>query len=394
MKKTFMKILVLCMALAMVAGSMVACGKENDTIVIGLSGPRTGAAATYGLAVENSAQMAVDEINAAGGLKNGLKLSLISTDDVHDTKRVATNYASMEEAGMQVALGCVTSNPCLEFLKLSNEDKLFFLTPSASANDVATTSKYGYQMCFADDNQGKIAAEYVNSLHAEGKLGKLGILYKSGDPYSEGLYTQFIAGLDSSIGAPVVATFTGSDETVNFDTQVSQLQACEFIFMPVYYTPAAKFMTTAKGKIADNATYYGCDGFDGIDTSVDGFDITTIPQAVTMLSHFNSKATDGKSADYITKYKAAYPNGPLNQFGASAYDCVYALAQAMNEIIEEKGDDAITADIAADALCDLLVAKFNGGFTFSGATGDNITWDSNGFVSKLAVAYVIKDANA
>jgi branched-chain amino acid transport system substrate-binding protein len=336
--------------------------------------------------------MAIDEINAAGGLKNGLKLSLASYDDKHDPNNVSTNFAAMTEAGMHVALGCVTSNPCLEFVDLSNKNDVFFLTPSASANAVVETGDHAYQMCFADDNQGKVAAAYVNGLAKDGKLGKLGILYKVGDPYSEGIYKQFVASLDSSIEAPVVADFQGADETVNFDTQVTKLEGCDFIFMPIYYTPAAKFMTAAKGKIADGATYYGCDGFDGIDTSVEGFDIKAIPQAVTMLSHFNSKAVTGAAADYIKKYTETYPDGPLNQFGASAYDCVYALVAAMNAAIDAGKE--ITADMAASDLCAILTEQFEGGFSFSGATGDNITWEKEGFVSKAAVAYEIKKANA
>lgn len=391
MKKTMFKVLVLCMALCMVAGVFVACGEKNEEIVIGLSGPTTGPAATYGQAVENSAKLAIDEINAAGGLKNGVKLKLAAYNDEHDPTKVANNYAAMDTAGMQVALGCVTSNPCLEFVALSNENKVFFLTPSASADAVVKTGDYAYQMCFADAGQGKVAANYVNSLQKDGKLGTLGILYKSGDPYSEGIYEQFVASLDPSIAKPVTATFTEPDESVKFDAQVDLLKDCDFVFMPIYYTPAAKFMMTAKGKIADNATYYGCDGFDGIDTSVEGFDITAIPQAVTMLSHFNSKATEGKATDYIAKYKAAYPNGPLNQFGASAYDCVYALVAAMNKAIDDGKE--ITADIAAEELCTILVEQFKAGFDFSGATGDNIKWDADGFVSKAAVAYEIKAAD-
>ena len=394
MKKTVLKLIALCMSLFCVAGCFVACGKDDGegAIVIGLSGPTTGAAATYGQAVENSAKLAVDEINAAGGLKNGVKLKLVSMDDAHDPTKVATNYAAMADQGMQVALGCVTSNPCLEFVKLSNENDLFFLTPSASANKVVEDGKNAYQMCFADDNQGKVAAAYVNELAKAGTLGKLGILYKTGDPYSEGIYNQFVKALDAAAGTPVVVNFSGADETVTFDTQVTALQDCDFIFMPIYYTPAAKFMDAAKDKVSASATYYGCDGFDGIDTSVEGFDITTIPQAVTMLSHFNSKATEGKAADYIKKYKEAYPDGPLNQFGASAYDCVYALAAAMNKAIDEGVE--ITADIAAAELCEILTKQFNEGFDFSGATGDNISWDANGFVEKGAVAYVIKEKNA
>ncbi len=391
MKKFLTLTLALLMALSCLA-CLSACNKTNDgTLKIGLSGPLTGGAASYGIAVANSAKMAVDEINAAGGLKNGLKLELISTDDAHNTANVATNYAAMEAKGMQVALGCVTSNPCMEFVNLSNEGKLFFLTPSASADDVAKEGNYAYQMCFADGNQGKVAADYVNSLGAS--VGKLGILYKSGDTYSEGIYNQFMAALNKAvIGEPTVATYTGEDETVDLSLQVEQLKECTFLFMPIYYTPAAKFMDLAKDKVAASAVYYGCDGFDGIDTSVKGFDITTIPQKVTMLSHFNSKATSGKAFDYINKYKAAYADGPLNQFGASAYDCVYALVAALNAAIDAGKE--VTAETAAEELCTILTEQFTKGFAFSGATGDNISWDADGFVKKGAVAYVIKDANA
>ncbi|MBQ9783307.1 MAG: ABC transporter substrate-binding protein [Clostridia bacterium] len=395
MKKTVLKVLALCMSLFCIAGCFVACGKKHDdAIVIGLSGPTTEAAATYGLAVQNSAQMAVDEINAAGGLKNGVKLYLAAYDDKHDPTLVANNYAAMDKEGMQVALGCVTTNPCLEFVKLSNDNDIFFLTPSASGNAVVTTGDHAYQMCFADDNQGEVVAKIVNDLAKDGKLGKLGVLYKSGDPYSEGIYNRFKATLDSSI-TYVYASFEGDDNTVDLAAQVTKLQDCDFIFMPIYYTPAAKFMTAAKGKVANDAIYYGCDGFDGIDTSVEGFDITTIPQEVIMLSHFDSKATDGLAGDYIKKYKEAYPDGPLNQFGAAAYDCIYALAAAMNQAIDEGKE--ITADIAAKELCDILTEQFKKGFPFSGATGENITWgnaEDAGYVQKAAQPITIKKANA
>ena len=158
--------------------------------------------------------------------------------------------------------------------------------------------------------------------------------------------------------------------------------------MPIYYTPASIFMTQAKDILAADAVYYGCDGFDGID-SADGFDITSIPQSVTMLSHFNSKAEDGAAKEFIDKYVAAYGADTLNQFGASAYDCVYALYGAMKKAMDEGKD--IPVNISASDLCEILKEQFNGGYTVSNAvTGDNITWESNGFVNKTAIQYVIK----
>ena len=149
-------------------------------------------------------------------------------------------------------------------------------------------------------------------------------------------------------------------------------------------------MTQAKDLVAADTVYYGCDGFDGIE-SAEGFDITAIPQEVTMLSHFNSKATDGAAADFVTKYTEKYGKDTLNQFGASAYDCVYAIYGAMKEAMDEGKEIPVT--ISASDLCDILKEKFAGGYTYSGVTGENIQWETTGYVSKDAVKYVIKEAN-
>ena len=381
MKKT--RLIAIMTIIALCFSSFVGCGKaEEEKYVIGFSGPLTGGAAMYGQAVQNSAQMAIDEINAAGGL-NGVKFELVATDDQHDPTKVSTNYASMLEKGMQVSLGTVTTGPGLEFKKLSKDDNVFFLTPSASGDDVPEFDN-GYQMCFADSNQGGVAATYVNENY---KGETIGIFYKQDDAYSRGIYDQFVANLDPSIKTKE-ALFTDANAT-DFVAQIGELKECKFIFMPIYYTPASTFMTQAKDKIAADAVYYGCDGFDGIDSSKD-FDINAIPQEVTMLSHFNSKATEGAAADFIKKYTEKYDAATLNQFGASAYDCVYAICAAINEAIED--GEKIDATISASDLSDILKDKFANGFTFSGVTGDNIKWQANGYVDKGAVKYVIKEA--
>ena len=165
------KFLAFLMATVMVAAMFAGCGNKTSgsgEFVIGMSGPLTGGAAVYGVAVQNSAQMAVDEINAAGGL-NGYKFKLVATDDQNDPSKLATNYATLLEKGVHVSLGTVTTKPCLEFKNLSKQDNLFFLTPSATGDDVPEFAN-GYQMCFADGDQGKVAAEYVNTLNLD-KIG-------------------------------------------------------------------------------------------------------------------------------------------------------------------------------------------------------------------------------
>ena len=385
MKSTFKKLMAAVLVLAMVL-SFAACSggsnyTENNTeFVIGVSGPLTGGAAVYGVAVANSAQMAVDEINAAGGL-NGVMFKFIATDDTHDATKVAANYASMLEGGMQVSLGTVTTAPGLEFKQLSVEDNVFFLTPSASGDKIPEFDN-GYQMCFADGNQGKVAAEYVNTLG----LTEIGVFYKSDDAYSNGIFEQFKENIDSSINV-VETVFTG--DASDFSSQISTLKGCSFIFMPIYYQPASIFMTQAKGIIADDAVYYGCDGFDGLAGQFDDFSV--IPQEVSMLSHFDSNATEGAAAEYVAKYTEKFGADTLNQFGASAYDCVYAIYYAMLAAIES--GETIDVTISASDLCEILKVQFQGDFTYSGVTGDNISWDENGYVAKVAVKYVLKEAN-
>ena len=391
MKK--MKKLALLLAAALCVTSLSGCGggstqnsytANNKEYVLGVSGPLTGGAAMYGQAVANAAQLAVDEINAAGGL-NGIPFKFVATDDMHDATKVSTNYSSLLEGGMQVSLGTVTTAPGLEFKNLSAEDNVFFLTPSASG-DAIPTNPNGFQMCFADGNQGKVAAEFVNANFAGETIG---VMYKSDEAYSKGIFDQFKANLDASV--TVVETSFSDANSTDFSTQIDTLKECEFIFMPTYYTPASLFMTQAKDTIPANAVYYGCDGFDGID-NIEGFDITAIPQAVTMLSHFNSKATDGPAKAFIDKYVEKYGAGTLNQFGAAAYDSVYAIYGAMEKAIAEGKKIPVT--IGASELCEILKAQFTGGYTLANAvTGESISWDSTGYVNKTAIQYVIKEAN-
>ena len=381
----FKKITAMLMAVAMML-SLCACGgnngytANNTEFVLGFSGPLTGAAAVYGVAVKNAAQMAVDEINAAGGL-NGVNFKLVATDDMHDATKVATNYYSMLEGGMQVSLGTVTTGPGLEYTNLSAEDNVFFLTPSASGDKIPANDN-GFQMCFADGNQGKVAADYVNSLG----LTKIGIFYKSDDAYSNGIYKQFKENLNDGIET-VEAVFTGDAQ--DFSAQISNLKDCTFIFMPIYYQPASVFMTQAKDIIDPKAVYYGCDGFDGLAGQFEDFSV--IPQEVSMLSHFDSNATEGAAADFIAKYTEKFGVDTLNQFGASAYDCVYAIFNAMKTAMDN--GEKIDVTISATDLCEILKAQFAGDFSYSGVTGNDITWEDNGYVSKEAVKYTLKTAN-
>ena len=386
------RILAVVLAVIMMLGAvaLTSCGKKNETIKIGLTGPLTGGAAIYGIAVKNSAMLAVEEINEAGGL-DGVMLELVMHDDKHDATTVENLYADLYEQGMQVSLGTVTTKPGLEFKNFAKEDNVFFLTPSATGDDIPEFAN-GYQMCFADSNQGTEAAKWFNDNY-KGK--SVGVFYKSDDEYSTGIYNNFKKELDSSFTL-AEASFQGDAST--FDSQIQLLKNCEVVFMPIYYTPASQFMTQAN-KVDNNiVTYYGCDGFDGID-AIEGFDISTVKQEVSYLSHFNSNATEGPAAEFIKKYNDKYDETkePVNQFGAAAYDCVYAIFEAM-KVAKANGND-IDADTSASDLCEMLKEVFNSkDFEFRGITGkcennekSHISWSTNGTVQKEAIKYIVKE---
>ena len=397
------KLFALVLSIVMILGvlSLTSCNadnpaKDNEKIKIGLTGPLTGGASIYGIAVKNAAKLAVDEINAAGGL-DGIKFDFVMLDDKHDATTVENLYAELYEGGMQVSLGTVTTAPGLNYKSFANEDNVFFLTPSATGDAIPEFAN-GYQMCFADSNQGTAAAEFFNENY-QGK--KVGVFYKTDDEYSVGIYNNFKKALDASFGdiSTTTASFNGDAST--FDSQIQILKDCEVVFMPIYYTPASQFMTQANGVVNSIKVYYGCDGFDGID-AIEGFDIATVPQEVSYLSHFNSTATEGPAADFIAKYNATYDEEkePLNQFGAAAYDCVYAIFEAL-KVAKANGKD-VAANTSASDLCEILKEVFNSdSFEFRGITGktegnekSHITWSADGTVQKEAIKYIVKEANS
>ncbi len=393
MKKVISVALVCVMAVCMVFG-MASCKQDKgNTVKIGFSGPLTGDAAVYGLAVRNAAKLAVDEINAIekdGNGPLGMTFELMFTDDKHDASLVTNNYATMFENGMQISLGTVTTAPGLEYKELSKDDHVFVLTPSASGDAIPEYDNT-YQMCFADSNQGTASAELFNETY-KGKT--VGVFFKSDDEYSFGIKDKFLAALDSTFTVKT-ASFMGKE--TNFSSQIQELKDCDIIFMPIYYTPASQFMMQAANTVKADAIYFGCDGLDGID-AIDGFDINSITQAVSYLSHFNSNATEGAAADFIKKYNDTYDEvkEPLNQFGASAYDCVYAIYEAL-KFAKNNGVEFSAATSASD-FCDILTDVFNNdSFVFRGITGapeadgySNISWTDDGFVNKTAVPYSVK----
>lgn len=377
-----------------VAG-LAACGNSGSssagsstTFKLGNIGPLTGAAAIYGNATKNGAQLAVDEINAAGG---SIQFEHNCQDDEHDPEKSVNAYNNLKDWGLQVLVGPTTTNPCVADSAETNSDNVFELTPSASSNDViggqedadgnVTTARKDnvFQMCFTDPNQGTASAQYL----AKKQLGtKIAVIYNNSDAYSAGVYKKFEAEAANQ-GLQIVSTSTFTDDNAtDFSVQLNDAKnnGADLVFLPIYYTPAALILTQANG-MGYAPDFFGCDGMDGILT-VEGFD-TKLAEGLMLLTPFVATATDEKTSAFTKAYKDAYGDEPI-QFAADAYDCVYVI----KELLEKTG---CTPDMSASDICDKLKAAIVDGYTYSGLTGENMSWKGTGEVSKEPKGMVIKD---
>lgn len=378
MKKLFGVVLTIVMVMSLFAG----CNSSNSgdegaaRIKIGAIGPLTGGAAIYGNAVKNAMELAVEEVNAEGGVQFELNFQ----DDAHDAETSVNAYGILMDWGMQMLVGPVTSTPAAAVAAEAEADGVFMLTPSASSVKVIEGKTHVFQMCFSDPNQGVGSADYMSE-HGIGK--SVAIIYRSDDAYSVGIYEKFVSEAATK-GINIV--YTGTFEEANKTEFSSQLTAAkqagaDVLFLPIYCESIAPLMTQA-ASMGYDVDYFGVDGMDGI-LEVEGFD-TSLAEGAYLLTPFSADATDEKTTHFVEAYKAKYNEVP-NQFAADAYDCVYAIYEACNA-------EGVTADISAQEVCSALVDQFaTGKLVFSGVTGSNMTWDSTGAVSKSPMAVVIKD---
>ncbi len=373
------KVLAMLMAALMVAAMFTGCGSKkaagsSDAIKIGMCGPLTGGAAVYGTAVQAGMEIAVEEVNAKGGLQFELKCQ----DDEHDTEKAANAYNALKGKGMQIMAGPVTTAPCNVVAAECANDKIFMLTPSGSGASIIEYGDNIFQICFTDPNQGVASADYM-ATHDLGST--IGVIYDSSDVYSSGIYEKFAAEAQvKGLNIACVEAFT-ADNKSDLTTQVTKCKdaGCDLVFLPFYATEAAQVLTYAN-TIGYAPTFFGCDGMDGI-LAVEGFD-PALAEGLMLLTPFSADASDEATQSFVAKYKEKTGIVP-NQFAADAYDVICSLYQACVA-------GGVTPDMSASEINDILVGQFTS-MTYDGLTGKGMTWKATGEVSKSPMAVVIKD---
>ena len=358
------------------AGSGEQAAADGSVWKIGAMGPLTGPNAIYGNAVVNGAQVAVDEINAAGGI-NGYQIEYKGEDDESDAEKSINAYNSLKDWGMQVLVGATTSNSCIAVAAKSAQDNLFQITPSGSAVECAENPNV-FRVCFSDPDQGAASAKYIG----EHKLAtKIAVIYDSSDVYSIGIYSKFAAEAANQ-GLEIVAeeAFT-ADTNKDFTTQLQKAKdaGAELVFLPFYYTEAALVLSQAN-TMGWDPIFFGCDGMDGI-LGVKNFD-TSLAEGLMLLTPFAADATDDLTVNFVTTYKEKYGDTPV-QFAADAYDAVYAVKAA----IEDAG---ATPDMSVSDLCEAMKASMVK-VSVDGLTGAGMTWNADGEPSKAPKAVKIEN---
>ena len=374
------KFLCMMMAVLMVL-AMAACGGEpannggNDTpdattVKIGGIGPMTGPYANYGLSEKYGAELAVKEINEAGGI-NGKQIELSYQDSQGESESAVNAYGKLMDWGMNISLGGVLSGETASIVVAARDDDVLLLTPSGSADKCIDGSSLAFRVCFYDSFQGAAAAQYIKDNDI---VDTVGVLYQSDVDYSVGLYNAFVEKCgELGITIAETQTFTSTTST-DFSTQVNALVAsgAKLVFIPIYAEEASTFLTQARGKFAGDVYFFGADGLDGILGKV--AQDPTIANNVLMLTPFSADNPAENVQSFVAKYKEAYGATP-DQFAADAYDAIYAIKAA----VEKAGSTSGAA--LASALTSLTV---------EGVTG-TMTWGSDGNTNKPVSAILYYD---
>ncbi len=380
-KKTAAVILAAAMASVVFAGcgSTDSAGSSGDNVFkIGGTGPLTGSTAIYGTAVKNGAELAIEEINAAGGV-NGMTLSFDMQDDENNAEKALNAYNLLKDGGIQAFMGTVTSTPCVAVAEVASSDNMFLLTPSGSAED-CTAGENAFRICFTDPAQGTVAAQMIASKNLAEKVA---VIYDSSDVYSTGIYQGFKAeAANQNFEIVTEQSFTSGNNT-DFSVAIQQVKksGADLVFLPIYYQQAALIITQANQAQLD-VDFFGCDGLDGIIGQLDAD--KDLAEGVMLITPFSADSDDEKSKAFTDAYKAKYNDETPNQFAADAYDAIYAIKAAIEQA------NITDASMSYSDVCDAFKTAMTQ-ITVEGTTG-TMTWSADGEPTKEPKCMIIENS--
>ena len=315
---------------------------DDEKIVIGVISPNTGALAAYGNGIVTGADLAVEQINAAGGIL-GRQVELIKTDDQSDPTECLNAFNSLVAQGVGLIIGSATSGCTSAITDAANEEEVCLLAPTATADSITTEDDYVFRACYADSFQGAIAAAYAK----QAGYTKVGIVYCAADVYSKGLYDSF-ADAAEKYGIEIVdAESTASLDVQDYTNQFAAMvnAGVDFVYAPFYYDVIGPYVVPQARAAGYTGIIMGADGYDTTpDYVVEGADLTAFNNVI-WTNHYDPSDTSEIVSSFVKAYEDKYDSVP-SAFAATGYDCVYMYKAA----IEAAGSAESSA--VRDALAD------------------------------------------
>lgn len=379
MKKLFSLLVVL-----LLVCSVVGCKeKESETIKLGSSGPLSGSVSIYGLAVKEGVELAVEEINAAGGVNvdgKMMKLELVDfVNDEADAKKAAAALTSLISKDVDVVVGAVTSGATEGLIAEAVKHGVPVITPTGTA-DKLTVGDNGderdvrynvFRACFYDSYQGKFMGQYA----ADQGVKKAYVLYNNDEDYSKGLKDAFVETATANNVNVVTAAYSKQDKDFNAFWVPILEGGYDCVYVPDYYENVYNILKTGYAKGYEGVCYGG-DGWDGVIKQVKEGEDASFLENCFYTNHYFGESESPAVKTFVEKYQAKYGSIPVS-FAALGYDAVYIAKQAI-EACDSLEYDAVVEALTTGTFSGLVTSSTP--FTFN-----------NGNPEKAAVVITFKD---
>lgn len=343
---------------------LVACGgskeapeqttqTDGETVLIGGLAPLTGNVSQYGIATNNGIKLAVDEINAAGGVL-GKQIEYIVEDEQGDQEEAVNAYTKLvHQDGVVAIVGDVTTKPTMAVANVAARDNVPMITATATGEAVTQYGENVFRACFIDPYQGELMAHY-----AADRLGakKVAIIFDNGDDYSSGVAEAF-KNTAEELELEVVYYEGYTSGIDDFSAQIARIkeQDPDVVMSPSYYEDVSNIISEARG-VGLDVTFLGSDGWDGVQHQIDPGKYDVLENAY-YCSQYSRQSTDPKVQAFITTYQETY-NMEENMFAVLGYDAMHMMAAAINEA------GSVDPDAIAEAMKNLNHEGLTGTTTF------------------------------
>ena len=347
------------MATALLTGALAGCNSDDDSsssgsgntvsgdeIKIGANLELSGSVATYGSSINDGAKLAIEEINAAGGI-DGKKIKYIAVDNKSETAEATSAAIRLAEQEKVVAmLAPATSGNSVATVQLANKHKVPMVTgsgtaPNVTVNDDGSVNEYAFRTCFIDPFQGTVAANFATN---EVGAKNVAIYADNASEYAKGLAKSFKETIEANGGKVVIEeAYVAND--VDFKSTLTNIKGKnpDFIFIPGYYQEVGLIVKQARD-LGINVPLMGADGWDSPTlvelAGADALNNTFIT------NHYSSEDPDATIQKFVEAFKAEYNEAP-NAFHALGYDSIYFIVDAIKRVDGDITGEAIQKALAA-----------------------------------------------